>query len=84
VRYRTLADEVGAINGGTGGRGGASLREALAAEDSASNAALYLLLRAADRVHAASGCAARQRPRLVPDILLEYAAQVLRSGAVMR
>ena len=61
VRYRTLAEEVGATNGGTSARGGGALREALSAEDTAHNAVLYLLLRAADRFHTSSGCVRRRR-----------------------
>ena len=82
VRYRTLAEEVGAANGttpsgsGSGSNshpGGAALKEALAAEDSAANASLYLLLRAADRFHALSGCCLR------PSIASIRLAQILSS-----
>ena len=62
VRWASLREEA------AGERGhGAALRAALAGEDTAVNAALYLLLRAADRFHAAhnrfpgtfAGCARR-------------------------
>ena len=52
VRCRALSEETAAA--GTGGAGGCradALRSALAGEDTAANAALYVLLRAADRFH---------------------------------
>ena len=46
VRWRSLAEETEA-----GSCRGEALRSALAAEDTADNAALYVLLRAADRFY---------------------------------